>query len=169
MAELPADAPAETPGEVWETPTAEAPPESVAEPPPAEEPEPDMFPRSYVEELRQENGRYRQQLRDADAQLDAHRRADAERMAGARLLDPTLLWAYGSKPSDLVGDDGRLSPEKVDAAVASLLSEHPQFRSPVNAAAPAGVVGWNASNPLADAREKVTAQGAFRRALGRDG
>ena len=166
----PADGHAESldnpgPGEVWETPTAETPPEPLA----AEEQEPDVFPRSYVEELRQENGRYRQQLRERDAQLEAHRRAEAERMVGARLLDASLLWAYGSKPSDLVGEDGRLSAEKVDAAVASLLSEHPQFRSPMNPAAPAGLVGWDASNPLADAREKVTAQGAFRRALGRDG
>lgn len=165
----PAVEPAEDQPQLWEIPTVEDP---VTEDPVTEadaEPDGDTFSRDYVQQLRQENGRYRQQLRERDAQLDAHRRADAERMVGNRLLDASLLWAYGSSPSDLVGEDGRLSPEKVDAAVATLLDGHPQFRSPVNPAAPASLVGWDASNPLAHAREPVTAQAAFRRALGRDG
>ena len=135
----------------------------------AVEAEPDTFPRSYVEQLRAENGRYRQQLRDREAQLDGHRRADAERMAGTRLLDASLLWAYGTTPADLVGEDGRLDIELVDAAVDKLLIEHPHFRHPINPAAPAAVVGWNATNPTANIPEKITAQSAFRRALGRDG
>lgn len=162
----------EAPDPITDEPAAEEHGEVESPPdlPAAEtEPEPDVFPRNYVEQLRQENGRYRQQLRDRDAQLDAHRRADVERMVGTRILDASLLWAYGATPADLVGEDGRIDPALVESAVDKLLTDHPQFRHPISPAAPAAVVGWSATSPITDTREPITAQSAIRRALGRDG
>lgn len=53
----------------------------------------DTFPRSYVEQLRQENGKYRQDARDAGARADdlAKRLHTALVAATGKLADPTDL------------------------------------------------------------------------------
>ncbi|OMC09229.1 hypothetical protein [Mycolicibacterium fortuitum] len=69
----------------------------------ATENEPETFPRSYVEKLRQENGKYRQRAGEADA-LAARLHTELVRATG-RLADPTDL------PFDaehLEGDGSRL-------------------------------------------------------------
>lgn len=60
-----------------------------AGPYPSIDEEPDTFPRSYVEELRQENGRYRQRAQRADELAQRLHRALVE--ATGRLADPTDL------------------------------------------------------------------------------
>ena len=73
---VPANAP-QTP------PPAEELPPAAEDTPPAE---PDMFPRDYVEELRQEAAKYRTQLRDYEQKFDGY--TDEERSA---LLDYVYL------------------------------------------------------------------------------
>ncbi|WP_204806454.1 hypothetical protein [Mycobacterium riyadhense] len=69
-----------------ESPTPEG---EVQDEPQPETEEPDTFPRSYVEELRQENGRYRQRAQQAD-QYAQRLHTELVRATG-RLADPTDL------------------------------------------------------------------------------
>lgn len=81
-----------------------------------EETEPETFPRAYVEELRQESGRYR--LRAAHADDLALRLHVALTAATGRLADP----------SDLPFDETHLdSPEALTAAVDDLLARKPHL------------------------------------------
>lgn len=67
--------------------------------------------------------KYRRQLRDTEAerdglvgQLDAMRRAEAERIAGNVIAEPSALWAADVQLEDLLGDAGTVDAEKVKAA-----------------------------------------------------
>lgn len=65
----------------------------------------------------------RDQLRD---QLDASRRREVERLAAARLSEPSDLLVFGQLEVDaLLGDDGSVSAEAVAAAVDALLAKRP--------------------------------------------
>lgn len=88
--------------------------------------EADTFPREYVEQLRQENGRYRQRAQRADEL--AHRlHAEMVRATG-RLADP----------ADLEFDEDHLAdPDKLTAAVDELLEAKPHLAS----RRPAGDIG----------------------------
>ena len=67
--------------------------------------------------------KYRRQLRDTEAerdglvgQLDAMRRAEAERIAANVIAEPAALWAADVQLEDLLGDAGTVDAEKVTAA-----------------------------------------------------
>ncbi len=102
----------ETPAEPDETTTTEETVETETE-------EPDTFPRSYVEELRQENGRYRQRAQRADDLAAALWTARVT--ATGRLADPTDL--------PLPEDADPLDADAVSAAVDDLLNRKPHLAS----------------------------------------
>lgn len=90
-----------------------------------------------------EAAKYRTKLRSAEAerdaltgQLDVLRRAEAERLAetAARALHRgDDLWTAGTEVADLLGEDGRVDPERVAEAVASVAEQRPHLlvsRSP---------------------------------------
>ncbi|WP_044080337.1 hypothetical protein [Mycobacterium canetti] len=96
-----------------ESPTPEG---EVQDEPHTETEEPDTFPRSYVEELRQENGRYRQRAQQAD-QYAQRLHTELVRATG-RLADPTDL------PFDAEHLD---DPDKLTAAIDDLLARKPHL------------------------------------------
>lgn len=70
-----------------------------------------------------EAAKYRRQLRETQAerdqlreQIDAMRRAEVERLAGAVLRKPAGLWASGVQVTDLLAEDGMVDRDKVVAA-----------------------------------------------------
>ncbi|WP_210755091.1 hypothetical protein [Gordonia paraffinivorans] len=78
--------------------------------------EPDSFPRSYVEELRQENGKYRQRAQRADELAHRLHRALVEKTG--RLQDPT----------DLPFDEAHIdSEEALTEAIDRLLAAKPHL------------------------------------------
>ena len=86
-----------------------------------------MFPRAYVEELRQENGKYRQRARRPSLRATAAHRA----CAGHRpLADPTDL---------PFSEDHLVDPGKLTAALDDLLARKPHLasRRPVGTSAKA--------------------------------
>lgn len=84
----------------------------------ATEDDAETFPRSVVERLRQENGKYRQRAQQADA-LAQRLHTELVRATG-RLADPT----------DLPFDAGHLDdPEALAAAVDELLAKRPHLAS----------------------------------------
>ena len=86
----------------------------------------ETFPRSVVEKLRQENGRYRQRAGQADAY--AQRLHTELVRATGRLADPTDL-AFDAEHLD--------DPEALTAAVDALLADKPHLAS----RRPAGDIG----------------------------
>lgn len=82
----------------------------------SEQDEPDTFPRSYVEELRQENGKYRQRAQQADAY--AQRLHTELVRATGRLADPTDL-PFKADHLD--------SAESLSSAIDELLSRKPHL------------------------------------------
>lgn len=84
--------------------------------------EPETFPRSYVEELRQENGRYRQRAQQAD-QYAQRLHTELVRATG-RLADPTDL-AFNADHLD--------DPAALAGAINELLARKPHLvnRRPV--------------------------------------
>lgn len=94
--------------------------------------EPDTFPRSYVEELRQENGRYRQRAQRGDEL--AHRLHTELVKATGRLADPT----------DMAFDETHLDdPEALTAAIDELLESKPHLAS----RRPSGDIGQGQRGP----------------------
>ena len=94
--------------------------------------EPDTFPRSYVEQLRQENGRYRQRAQRADDL--AHRLHTALVEQTGKLADA----------SDLPFDEKHLDDaDSLTAAIDELLAEKPHLA----ARRIAGDIGQGASKP----------------------
>lgn len=80
-----------------------------------------------------EAAKYRRQLRDAEAtrddlqgQLDTWNREAIERRAAQHLAVASDLFDLGEvDPADLLGDDGRVDPDKVDAAARALIEARP--------------------------------------------
>jgi len=94
--------------------------------------EPDTFPRSYVEELRQENGKYRQRAQRADDL--AHRLHTALVEQTGKLADA----------SDLPFDEKHLDDaDSLTAAIDNLLAAKPHLA----ARRVAGDIGQGASKP----------------------
>ncbi|MDN4518150.1 hypothetical protein QYF68_09965 [Mycolicibacterium austroafricanum] len=88
--------------------------------------DPDTFPREVVEDLRKENGRYRQRAQKADDY--------------AKRLHTELVRATGklADPSDLPFDEEHLAdPERMSAAVDDLLARKPHLAT----RKPAGDIG----------------------------
>ncbi|CCK58951.1 hypothetical protein [Mycobacterium canetti] len=126
----------ETPVDDTEVNDTESPtPEVEREPdsPATEAEEPETFPRSYVQELRQENGRYRQRAQQADAY--AQRLHTELVRATGRLADPTDL-PFNAEHLD--------DADKLTAAIDDLLSRKPHL---VNRR-PVGDIGQGATTPL---------------------
>lgn len=95
---------------------------------------PEMFPREYVEELRRENGKYRQRAQQVDEY--ATRLHTALVAATGRLADP----------SDLPFDETHIGdPDALNAAVEALLTAKPHLAS----RKPVGDIGQGA-RPSAD-------------------
>lgn len=70
-----------------------------------------------------EASKLRKRARAAEAErdtvtghLDAMRRAEVERIAGATVQNPSALWATDTEVADLLTEDGTVDPEKVTAA-----------------------------------------------------
>lgn len=115
-------------------PEAQPPESSTEEPTSTEELAPDA-------KARREAAKYRRRLRDTEAerdtlaeQLAAMRRSEVERHAAEQLADPGDLWRSGVEVEQLIADDGGLDSEKIEAAVAELVSERPHYRKPPPAA-----------------------------------
>ena len=101
-----------------EEPQAET--EPPEEPQPDAEAEPETFPRSYVEELRQENGKYRQRAQKADTY--AQRLHTELVRATGKLADPTdLPFKRGSsrRPRHVGGRNRRLVAAQATPRVAA--------------------------------------------------
>lgn len=98
--------------------------------------EPDTFPRSYVEDLRQENGKYRQRAQQADAY--AQRLHTELVRATGRLADPT----------DLPFDPEHLDDaDKLAGAIDDLLTSKPHLAS----RRPTGDIGQGDRGPASGA------------------
>jgi hypothetical protein len=96
----------------------ESAPEEHTEEQQSEDEQPDTFPREVVEELRRENGKYRQRAKLADT-------------LGQR-LHTELVRATGklADPSDLPFDEAHLDdPEALAAAIDDLLDRRPHLAS----------------------------------------
>ena len=83
--------------------------------------EPDTFPRSYVEQLRQENAEHRTKAKRGDAL--ARRLVLSYAQALGKLADPTDL----PYDEELCDDDGMPDPAKIADAVDELLSRKPHL------------------------------------------
>jgi hypothetical protein len=94
-------------------------------PPEAEEgqPEPDSFPRSYVEDLRRESAGYRDRAKRADALAERLLTASVATATVGILADPTDLPAS----DDLLDDDGFPDPEAIATAARSLVERKPHL------------------------------------------
>lgn len=87
-----------------------------------------------------EPGRYRERLSAAEAEaeqlrglVESMRAAEVERLATGtgRLADASDLYRDGVTVADLLGDNGRVDPAKVDGAIDAVLSSHPHWRARV--------------------------------------
>lgn len=72
------------------------------------------------------------------ARVESMQRAQIETLIGARLHRASDFWLHHPDVSDLLDDDGTISPEKVDAALAGITQSAP-YLAP-SAAAPAAMV-----------------------------
>ncbi|SUA03103.1 Uncharacterised protein [Mycolicibacterium fortuitum] len=84
--------------------------------------------------------RYRQRLRDAEAEndrlrglVDAMQADEVARLAAAKLADPGDLFRDGLTVADLCDDGGRVDPARVDGAITEVLQQHPHWAAPVAA------------------------------------
>jgi hypothetical protein len=117
------------PEEVALPPEEEASQAADAESLDTEDTEPEVFPRSYVEDLRRENGKYRQRAQRADEL--AHRLHTELVRATGKLADPT----------DLPFDESHLDDnETLTAAIDELLARKPHLA----ARRPIGEIGQGA-------------------------
>jgi len=106
--------------------------EEVIEPDAEDQADDDTFPRSVVEELRRENGRYRQRAQQADEL--AHRLHTELVRATGRLADP----------SDLDYDDAHLDdPDALTTAIDDLLERKPHLAT----RRPSGDIGQGQRGP----------------------
>lgn len=85
-----------------------------------------------------------EQARTADLgdRIAAMQRAEVERLVAVHLEDPTDLWRDGAELADLLGDNGHVDPQLVEAAALSTIEGHPHWRRavPVKFGPPASVV-----------------------------
>ncbi|MBN7452618.1 hypothetical protein B7435_32640 [Mycolicibacterium peregrinum] len=105
-------------------------PEDVQQTDPPEEDAPETFSREYVEDLRRENGKYRQRAREADS-LANRLHTELVRATG-RLADPTDL------PFDA---DHLADADKMIGAIEDLLAAKPHLA----ARRPVGDIGQGAT------------------------
>jgi len=113
-----------------ETPDTPAPGAQTDPPPTDNTPDADNDG-GALRKLRQENKSLRERLRESEGAtaalsgvVDTMRTTELHRMVSDRLADPADLTV---DMTELLGDDGQLDAEKVDAAVGALLDEKPHF------------------------------------------
>lgn len=87
--------------------------------------DPDVFPRSYVEELRAENAKHRTRAQRADEALAKLTALLVEKTTTGVLADPTDL----PVTDDLQDEEGWPDPEKIAAAAADLVARKPHLRA----------------------------------------
>ncbi|BBY82953.1 hypothetical protein H7I53_23070 [Mycolicibacterium pulveris] len=81
--------------------------------------------------------------RDAlQARLDTVQQREAEALVTGKLHDPADLFRFGPPLAELLDEDGNVSAELVDAALAAVVAEHPHLsvRHGISPAAPASMV-----------------------------
>ncbi|MEL5990740.1 hypothetical protein ACOKGD_13925 [Microbacterium phosphatis] len=112
-------------------PEAVAEAETVEETPALEQQEPESAPEPEPKAPNAEAGKYRTRLRAAEATIADHEAHIAELqdvvvrgLLRDRLGDPAVFAKLVDR-SEWSGDDGRIDLDKLDAAVAHLLQEHP--------------------------------------------
>ncbi len=83
-----------------------------------------------------EAAKYRTRLRETEVERDgiaerltSYQRREAERLAAATLSRASDLWLDGTEVVEMLDDEGQLDPEKVTAAVASVLDGRPQLEA----------------------------------------
>lgn len=116
---------------------ANAAPEVAGNQPP--EPEPDSFPRQYVEDLRRESAGYRDRAKRADALAERLLVATVREATAGILADPTDLDV--SEPGHLLDADGYPDPEAITAAARALVERKPHLSD----RRPAGDIGQGAT------------------------
>jgi hypothetical protein len=80
--------------------------------------------------------RYREQLRESEADrdklrglLESAQRAEIARLASPMLADPADLYRDNVSVADLLDDNGSVDPAKVDSAVSGVLEQHAHWAS----------------------------------------
>jgi hypothetical protein len=94
-------------------------------------------PENVEPEISPRDQRYREQLRDAEADRDrlsglveSMRRSEVERQAAGRLADAADLFHGGATVADMLDDSGAVDPAKVDSAITGLLEKHAHWATP---------------------------------------
>jgi hypothetical protein len=98
---------------------------------------PAATPDNAEPEISGRDQRYREQLREAEADRDrlhglveSMQRAEIGRLVATRLADPADLFHGGAELADLLDDAGGIDPARVDRAVNEVLAQHPHWASP---------------------------------------
>ena len=89
-------------------------------------PEPDSFPRTYVEQLRKESAGYRDRAKLADEAMTRLAAATVQQAAGTMLADPTDL-PYD--PATMADGNGFPDPGKITEAARQLIDRKPHLAS----------------------------------------
>lgn len=104
--------------------------------------------------------RYRQKLRETEAERDALlqrvetlQRGEVQRMVADKLADPEDFWRETTL-ADLLDDSGDLAPDKVFERVSGLLEDHPHWGQAVPR--PSGALKSGASAPAQPRRDPWT-------------
>jgi acyl-CoA reductase-like NAD-dependent aldehyde dehydrogenase len=82
--------------------------------------------------------RYRQRAQAAEADRDRlaavveqFQRAEVQRLTAGDLADASDLWRDGAQLADVLDDQGRVDPAKLDGLVKGLLRDHPHWKAPI--------------------------------------
>lgn len=79
------------------------------------------------ERTRQEAGRLQIENEHLRTLVDGYRKREVETLAANQMEVPGDLWGTDVKLPDLVDEHGSVSPDKVNAAVATVLEAHPNW------------------------------------------
>lgn len=88
--------------------------------------DPETFPRAYVQQLREENARYRQRAGRADEAVQRLLEATVANAVRDHLADPSDLLTFVDE-TELVDGDGWPDPDKITAAAESLAASKPHL------------------------------------------
>lgn len=126
----------------------EAPTDSTGDEPPAAEADTKPVPRS-LEDWKQRARQAQATIdtltaeRDAlQARLDTVQQREVESLVTGKLHDPRDLFRFGPPLAEVLDEDGNVSAELVDAALAAVVQAHPHLsvRHGISPAAPASMV-----------------------------
>lgn len=123
---------------------------------PAED-KPDRRDQRYRERLREteqtlesERQAWQSERTQMQQRIEAMQRREVERTVADRLADPGDLFRDGVQLADVLGEDGTIDADRLDAAVADCLARHPHYAPRPPAAAPSAAVTFGASRPAMD-------------------